>query len=59
MLQVSTSPGLTQFRTGDTVTIGGNENYEIIRASYQTQQNGLDGINNNSTMGMLFLGRIN
>ena len=59
MLQVSTSPGLTQFRTGDTVTIGGNENYEIIRASYQTQQNGLDGIDNNSTMGMLFLGRIN
>lgn len=59
MLQVSTSPGLTQFRTGDTVTIGGNENYEIITASYQTQQNGLDGIDNNSTMGMLFLGRIN
>ena len=59
MLQVSTSPGLTQFRTGDTVTIGGNENYEIITASYQTQQNGLDGIDSNSTMGMLFLGRIN
>ena len=59
MLQVSTSPGLTEFRTGDTVTIGGNENYEIIMASYENQQNGLDGINNNSTIGMLFLARIN
>lgn len=58
MLQVSTTPGLTQFRTGDTVTIGGTETYEIIRAAYQTQQNGLDGIDNNSTMGMLFLARI-
>ena len=58
MLQVSTTPGLTQFRTGDTVTIGGTETYEIIRASYQTQQNGLDGIDNNSTIGMLFLARI-
>ena len=58
MLQVATTPGLTQFRTGDTVTIGGTETYEIIRASYQTQQNGLDGVDNNSTIGMLFLARI-
>jgi len=58
MLQVSTTPGLTQFRTGDTVTIGGTETYEIIRGSYQTQQNGLDGVDNNSTIGMLFLARI-
>ena len=58
MLQVSTTPGLTQFRTGDTVTIGGTETYEIIRASYQTQQNGLDGVDNNSTIGMLFLARV-
>ena len=58
MLSVSTTPGLTQFRTGDTVTIGGTETYEIIRGSYQTQQNGLDGVDNNSTIGMLFLARI-
>ena len=58
MLQVSTTPGLTSFRPGDTVTIGGTETYEIIRASYQTQQNGLDGVDNNSTIGMLFLARI-
>ena len=58
MLQVATTPGLTQFRTGDTVTIGGTETYEIIRASYQTQQNGLDGVDNNSSIGMLFLARV-
>ena len=58
MLQVSTTPGLTQFRTGDTVTVGGTETYEIIRGSYETQQNGLDGVDNNSTIGMLFLARI-
>ena len=58
MLQVSTTPGLTAFRTGDTVTVGGVETYEIIKASYQTQQNGLDGIDNNSTIGMLFMARI-
>ena len=59
MLQVSTTPGLTAFRTGDTVTVGGTETYEIIKASYQTQQNGLDGIDNNSTIGMLFMARTN
>ena len=59
MLQVSTTPGLTQFRTGDTVTVGGSETYEIIKASYQTQQNGLDGIDNNSSIGMLFMARTN
>ena len=58
MLQVSTTPGLTAFRTGDTVTVGGTETYEIIDASYETQQNGLDGIDNNSTIGMLFMARI-
>ena len=58
MLQVSTTPGLTAFRTGDTVTVGGTETYEIIKASYETQQNGLDGIENNSTIGMLFMARI-
>jgi len=58
MLQVSTSPGLTEFRTGDTVTVSASEVYEIIRASYQTNQNGLDDINNNSSIGMLFCARI-
>ena len=57
MLQVATTPGLTAFRTGDTVTISGSEVYEIIFASYQSQQNGLDDIDNNSTIGMLFMAR--
>ncbi len=57
MLQVATTPGLTAFRTGDTVTISGAEVYEIIFASYQSQQNGLDDVDNNSTIGMLFMAR--
>lgn len=57
MLQVSTSPGLTQFRPGDTITVSPSEIYEIIVAGYQTSQNGLDNINNNSSIGMLFCAR--
>ena len=57
MLQVATTPGLVAFRTGDTVTISGSEIYEIIMASYESQQNGLDNVNNNSTIGMLFMAR--
>jgi len=57
LLQVATTPGLTSFRPGDTVTVSGSEVYTIIDAAYQTQQTGLDGISNNSTMGMLFLAR--
>ena len=57
MLQVATTPGLVAFRTGDTVTISGSEVYEIIMASYQSQQNGLDNVDNNSTIGMLFMAR--
>lgn len=57
MLQVSTTPGLTQFRPGDTITISPSEVYEVILAGYQTQQNGLDNINNNSTIGMIFMAR--
>ena len=57
LLQVATTPGLVAFRTGDTVTISGSEVYEIIIASYQSQQNGLDNVDNNSTIGMLFMAR--
>ena len=57
LLQVATTPGLTEFRPGDTVTISGSEIYEIIQASYQSQQTGLDGVSNNSSEGMLFLAR--
>ena len=57
LLQVATTPGLTEFRPGDTVTVSGSEIYEVIQASYQTQQDGLDGVSNNSSEGMLFLAR--
>ena len=56
MLQVAASPGETTFRTGDTVTINsGSEVYEIIRASYQTNQTGLDG--GLASYGILFMAR--
>jgi hypothetical protein len=57
MLQVSTSPGLTEFRTGDTITISPSEMYEIILAGYQKSQNGLDNIDGNSSIGIIFAAR--
>jgi len=57
MLQFSTTPGATVFRPGDTVTVSPSEVYEVILAGYQTSQNGLDNVDNNSSMGMLFLAR--
>jgi hypothetical protein len=57
LLQVSTTPGLTTFRPGDTVTVSPSEIYEVVVASYEQNQNGLDNINNNSTIGMLLLAR--
>ena len=58
MLQVATTPDQVFFRTGDTITISGTEVYEIILAGYQQQQTGLNGSNNATTIGMLFLARI-
>ena len=57
MLQVATSPGLTQFRTGDTVTVSASEVYEVIVAGYESQQNGLDNVASNQSIGMLFCAR--
>ena len=58
LLPVTATPGATAFRTGDTVTINsGSEVYEIILASYQTNQTGLNNVTNGSSMGMLFLAR--
>lgn len=57
LLQVATTPGLTEFRPGDTVTVSGSEIYEVIQSSYETQQTGLDGVSNNSSEGILFLAR--
>ncbi len=57
MLQVATSPGLTQFRPGDTITVSPSEIYEIILAGYQTSLNGLDNVSGNNSIGMLFCAR--
>tara|TARA_A200000159_G_scaffold71080_1_gene65995 strand:+ start:4985 stop:7651 length:2667 start_codon:yes stop_codon:yes gene_type:complete len=57
LLQVSTSPGLTNFRPGDTITISASEVYEVIRAAWSTNQNSLDGLNDSSSMGLLLLAR--
>ena len=58
MIPVGTAPGLTEFRTGDTVTISGSEKYEVIVAQYANSQTGLDGVNSGSSIGMLFCARI-
>ena len=57
LLQVSTSPGLTNFRPGDTITISPSEVYEVVRAAWQTNQNSLDNVSEGSSMGMLLLAR--
>ena len=57
ILQVTTTPGLISFRTGDTVTISASEVYTIVVPSYTSQQTGLDGISNNTTKGTLLLAR--
>ena len=57
LLQVSTSPGLTNFRPGDTITISASEVYEVVRAAWQTNQNSLDNLNDSSSMGILLLAR--
>ena len=57
LLQVSTSPGLTNFRPGDTITISASEVYEVVRAAWQTNQNSLDNLDDSSSMGTLLLAR--
>lgn len=57
ILSVATTPGLAEFRPGDTVTVSGSEVYDVIVASYQRNQTGLDGVSNNTSEGILFLAR--
>jgi len=58
LLQVTTTPDQVDFKPGDTVIItAGVEEYEIIYASYEIQQTGLDGTASGSTIGMLFMAR--
>ena len=57
LIQVSVSPGATEFRPGDTITISGSEIYTVIRAGYDTSQTGLNNTSGDQSMGMLFCAR--
>ena len=57
LLQVSTSPGQTNFRPGDTITVSASEVYEVIRGAWQINQNSLDNQDDSSSMGILLLAR--
>tara|TARA_B100000945_G_scaffold320853_1_gene332429 strand:+ start:53 stop:2557 length:2505 start_codon:yes stop_codon:yes gene_type:complete len=58
LIQVATPPGLTAFRVGDTITVSGSEKYVVIIAGYQQSQEGLNMIAGDTTLGMLFCGRV-
>ena len=57
MIQVGTAPGLTQFRTGDTITVSASEIYTVITPSVEASQTGLDGVSGGSAIGILFCAR--
>ena len=59
MIQIASTPGLTNYTTGDTITITeGSEKYEIILANVENSVEGLDGVSSGSTIGMAFCARI-
>ena len=59
MIQIASTPGLTAYTTGDTITITeGSEKYEIILANVENSVEGLDGVTSGSTIGMAFCARI-
>ena len=57
IIQIASTPGLTAYTTGDTITISGSEKYEIIVANVENSVDGLDGVSNGSTIGMAFCAR--
>ena len=57
IIQIASTPGLTAYTTGDTITISGSEKYEIIVANVENSVEGLDGVSNGSTIGMAFCAR--
>ena len=55
LIQVGSTPGATIYSPGDTITISaGVEVYTIVTAAYVNNTNGLDGVDNGTTKGMLF-----
>ena len=57
MIQIGSAPGLTTFKTGDTITVSGSEKYEIIVAGVENSVEGLDGVSNGSSIGMCLCAR--
>ena len=57
MIPFDISPGMASVRPGDTVTISGSEVYEVVRASYQNNDETYDGITDNRTRGIIFAAR--
>ncbi len=57
IIQAAVSPGATEFRVGDTITVSGSEVYTIITADEYNNQTGLDGIANNTACGVIFAAR--
>ncbi len=57
LIQVGTAPALSEFRSGDTITVSGSEVYTVIVASYEQSTTGLDDVSNGSCIGMLFCAR--
>ena len=58
LIQVGTAPGLTAFRSGDTITVSGSEKYVIIMAAVNQSQTGLNDLTGDTVEGMLLCGRI-
>jgi plastocyanin len=56
-IQFAVTPGATAFRPGDTITVSGSEIYEIVLASYTTNQTTFDGISQNTSKGIAFCAR--
>ena len=54
MIQFDISPGLASIRTGDTITISASEVYEVVRASYENNDETYDNISDNRTRGIIF-----
>jgi len=57
MIPFDISPGMASVRPGDTVTISGSEVYEVVRASYENNDETYDNITDNRTRGMIFAAR--
>ena len=57
IIQAAVTPGATEFRVGDTITVSGSEVYTIIIADEYNNQTGLDGIDNNTACGSIFAAR--